>query len=354
MYIGDVLLLAPFAQSTVLPVGLVGGEPGERHPGLDRALQHGLRLLRLGGELDLVGDVRACGTGPGPRSRTSADTTPGRSTPVPAGCGRPGTPRSDSCRPCRWCRCTAAEPRPSAVPFLTNPVSSATSTPAGSPIAATTAVRTSSRTASRSKHGLTQQPCIAVRCRVPGMLGQRPAVTPLQRRQQPTQILQRLPPDIRPAEPMREPEKELPEVIVPALYLLSRNHTRQTTQNHTKWRPAVAVLVRGEGRPLGPVPPRVIPQFPIHDSIDEPANRLIRRGRLRSAPTISANVAGLPLPVRVGEPCPYSIRSIPIIAYGGRFCCAVHIGQKSNGHRFNVEVAWEAPLPREGPVKEQP
>ncbi|WP_264653471.1 3'-5' exonuclease [Actinoplanes cyaneus] len=31
--------------------------------------------------------------------------------------------------------------------------------------------------------------------------------------------------------------------MVPALYLLSRHHTRQTTQNHTKWRPAVAVLV---------------------------------------------------------------------------------------------------------------
>src|SRR3954452_4778861 len=42
---------------------------------------------------------------------------------------------------------------------------------------------------------------------------------------------------------MRETQEELPEIIVPALYLLSRHHTQETTQNYTKWRPAVAVLV---------------------------------------------------------------------------------------------------------------
>jgi hypothetical protein len=41
---------------------------------------------------------------------------------------------------------------------------------------------------------------------------------------------------------VRKLQEEIPEVIVPALYLFSRHHTRQTTQNHTKWRPAVAVL----------------------------------------------------------------------------------------------------------------
>jgi hypothetical protein len=53
---------------------------------------------------------------------------------------------------------------------------------------------------------------------------------------------------------VRKLQEEIPEVIVPALYLFSRHHTRQTTQNHTKWRPAVAVLgVSVAGRSRSPI-----------------------------------------------------------------------------------------------------
>ena len=49
-HIGDVLLLQPGAQRPVIPIGLVGGHPGERHPRADGPLDHQPGQLRLGRE----------------------------------------------------------------------------------------------------------------------------------------------------------------------------------------------------------------------------------------------------------------------------------------------------------------
>ena len=79
-----------------------------------------------------------------------------------------------------------------------------------------------------------QQRLHRVRSTVAGLLGQGPAVTPLQRGHQPAQVLARLPAGLHPAEPVRELQEELLELLVPALNLLNRHHARQTIRNHSK------------------------------------------------------------------------------------------------------------------------
>ncbi len=70
-HIGDVLLLQPGAQRPVIPIGLVGGHPGERHPRADGPLDHQPGQLRLGRERRVPGNPGrlAAGrvTGPGLR-----------------------------------------------------------------------------------------------------------------------------------------------------------------------------------------------------------------------------------------------------------------------------------------------
>ena len=70
-HIGDVLLLQPGAQRPVIPVGLVGGHPGERHPRADGPLDHQAGQLRLGRERRVSGNpgrlAAARVTGPGLR-----------------------------------------------------------------------------------------------------------------------------------------------------------------------------------------------------------------------------------------------------------------------------------------------
>jgi site-specific DNA recombinase len=60
----DVLAFQPGLQELGLPVGLVRGDPGERHPGRDCPADHRLRLPRLGRELHVVRD--ACRPAPLP------------------------------------------------------------------------------------------------------------------------------------------------------------------------------------------------------------------------------------------------------------------------------------------------
>ena len=55
-HVEHVTVLEPVAQIPGLPVGLVGGEPGEWHAGGQYPLEHGDHLPGLGGELHLVGD----------------------------------------------------------------------------------------------------------------------------------------------------------------------------------------------------------------------------------------------------------------------------------------------------------
>jgi len=69
-HVADLGGFQPGPQLPVVPVGLVGGEPAERHPGGDGPLDHPPGQLRLGGELHVIGDPRGAAaawvTGPGP------------------------------------------------------------------------------------------------------------------------------------------------------------------------------------------------------------------------------------------------------------------------------------------------
>jgi hypothetical protein len=57
-HIRHVAVFEPAPQVLGLPVDFVGGEPGERHPGLDDPGQHRLGQPGLGRELDVAGDAR--------------------------------------------------------------------------------------------------------------------------------------------------------------------------------------------------------------------------------------------------------------------------------------------------------
>ena len=136
-HVPDVLVLQPGLQPLGLPVGLIGGEPGERHPRRDRPGDHLLRLPRLGRELRLLRDARRPAPlrvlGPGLRQvqlpvdqRVPDREAYARNTPTWQFSVRPAVPE--------YCRCTPAD----RVPFFKNPVSSAISTPSGSPSCSTT------------------------------------------------------------------------------------------------------------------------------------------------------------------------------------------------------------------------
>ena len=131
-HVPGIALFQPGLQPLGLPVGLIGGEPRERHPGRDRPGDHLLSLPRLGDELHLVGNARRpaplCVVGPGLRQ---VQLPVDQRVPAHRGVGQEHPTWQFSVRPAvpEYCRCTPAD----RVPFLRNPVSSAISTPSGSP-----------------------------------------------------------------------------------------------------------------------------------------------------------------------------------------------------------------------------
>ncbi len=132
-HVGHVLAFQPRLQVLGLPVGLIGSEPRERHPGRDRPGDHRLRLPRLGRELHVVRDARRPAPlrviGPGLRQiQLPVD----QRVPVRRGIEAKNTPTWQfSVRPAvpEYCLCTPAD----RVPFFRKPVSSMISTPSRSP-----------------------------------------------------------------------------------------------------------------------------------------------------------------------------------------------------------------------------
>ena len=74
----DLLAFQPVPQPRVLPVHLIGGDPGKRHPRRHRPLQHRLCQLRLGRERHLIGD-------PGRPAPVPVRTQAGKPAPLIAG-----------------------------------------------------------------------------------------------------------------------------------------------------------------------------------------------------------------------------------------------------------------------------
>ena len=111
-YVAELGVFQPGAQRPVVPVDLISGDPGERHPGGDRPLDHPPGQLRLGRERGSVRDARRAApgrvTGPGPGQVQLAvdQRVPGR--------GRVAQVDRDLrvLDPARPCRCTAAGRRP--------------------------------------------------------------------------------------------------------------------------------------------------------------------------------------------------------------------------------------------------
>jgi hypothetical protein len=85
-HIGHVLAFQLGLQALGLPVGLIGGEPGERHSRGDRLADHRLGLPRLGDKLHLLRDARRLGPvrviSPGPGQVELPDD---QRVPVPGG-----------------------------------------------------------------------------------------------------------------------------------------------------------------------------------------------------------------------------------------------------------------------------
>ena len=131
-HVGHVLAFQPGLQVLGLPVGLIRGDPRERHPRGDRAADHRLGLPRLGGELHVLRDARrpaparSSAQDLGRYSSRSISACPcteayARNTPTWQFSVRPAVPE--------YCLCTPAD----RVPFFRKPVSSAISTPSRSP-----------------------------------------------------------------------------------------------------------------------------------------------------------------------------------------------------------------------------
>lgn len=130
------------------------------------------------------------GTVPGRRTTARADTAPDRSAHARARRHRPGTCRSDSSRSAPPSRSTAAAPPPTAHP---------SSETRCRPRSAHHSARRDARSRSHARRRDTvdvpvrpaQEPLHAVRRHLAGLLGQRPAVLPLQPRDQPGHVLPR-------------------------------------------------------------------------------------------------------------------------------------------------------------------
>jgi site-specific DNA recombinase len=203
-HVGNVPFFQPGVQVLRLPIHLIGGEPGERHPGINRPLQHLLRQPRLGGELHITGNARRAApvpvTRPGGRQvklpidqrmpvhrgvgQEHADLAvlrpPGRPGVLPLHPGRAGA-LLDKASLIGDQHAIAVTQMPGDV------VPDVIADPAGVPVRAA------------------QQPLHPVRADLTRPLGQRPPVLPLQARHQPRHILPDPGPRLRAGEPPRDP-----------------------------------------------------------------------------------------------------------------------------------------------------
>jgi site-specific DNA recombinase len=203
-HIGHVLVFQPGLQVLGLPVRLVCGEPGKRHPRLYRPADHRLGLPRLGGELHLIGDARRPAPVPVIRPGLRQVQFPvDQRVPVHRGIrqehpdlavlrppGGPGILPLHARRPCALFQETGVIGDQHPVPVtevLDYIVAHVIADPVHIPVRAA------------------QQPLHAVGAHLARPLRQRPPVLPLQARDQPGHILSHPGPRLSTSEPARDP-----------------------------------------------------------------------------------------------------------------------------------------------------
>ena len=193
------MLFKPDAQVLHLPVSLICGNPGERHTGLDRA-PASPAPAPVWSRTRPRPQSRPHGNVPGHWSRTRAGRAPGRSTHAQPDWRKQETHRSGSSRSGPPCRSTAAAPPlsgcPSYEPGVIHDQHPAALTEALHDVVAhivTDTVDVRIRPPQQALH--------PIRTNLASMLGQRPAVLPLQ----PRHVLTHPSPRLRPKEPVRHP-----------------------------------------------------------------------------------------------------------------------------------------------------
>lgn len=241
-HVGETVLFQPHPQVRDLPVGLVRGDPGERHLRGQRTLEHGHREPRLGGELHLVrhtgGAAAVPVDGPGLRQvelavdqRVPASTGVDQEHPDPAVLH---PPRGPGVLPLHPGRAGALLQEPGVVEDQhTGPVAELLDDVAAHVVADPVDVPVRGA----------QQPLHPVRRHRPGVLGQRPPVPALQPGEQAVDIRPDPPPGLGPPEPPSHPLHQRVQHTDPPTKI---HHTAilaaEPTQPPTTRPSAVAVL----------------------------------------------------------------------------------------------------------------
>jgi hypothetical protein len=212
------MVLQPGAQAGVAAIDLIGGHPPSRHLGVQGTLEHGLGQLRLGLEVDLLGDVRlgAAIDVAGPflgqvqlpvHQRPALVAGVGQEDPDLAVLDPPGRARVLALHPGRL-GALLEEPG-----LIHHQHPGRVAEPLHDIAAHVVAQRV------RVPAGGGQQPLHSVRGRLPGVLGQLPAILAVDPTQQPTQEPSSPPADLRPGEPGADPLAQPLELRRPALDL---------------------------------------------------------------------------------------------------------------------------------------
>ena len=234
-HVPDVLAFQPGLQPLGLPVGLIRGEPGERHPRSDRPGDHRLRLPRLGHEFHLLRDARRPAplrvTGPGLRH---VQLPVDQRVPEPGGIGKEH-PDLAVLRPPRGTGILSLDSRRPGALFQ-EPGVIGDQHPAG---VAQMLHHIRADVIADPVHlpvRAAQQPLHPIGTPLAGPFRQRPAVLPLQARDQPGHILPHPGPRLGAGEPARDP---LVQLIQPGRDKIHHHALNDPSQNRLS---AVAVL----------------------------------------------------------------------------------------------------------------